>query len=55
MRKHILLLLTLTVSLRFVSQTTTPTPNDFDKKYRFGLRVSGQPTQFSTTDKKNRQ
>ncbi len=38
------------------SQTTTPSPADnnkaeFDKKFRFGLRITPQPTWFSTKEK----
>lgn len=45
-------------------QTTTPTPStnsnttakeeEFDKKWRFGVRVTPQPTWFSSTDKNNK-
>ncbi|MFN7912107.1 MAG: outer membrane beta-barrel protein [Bacteroidota bacterium] len=45
------------------AQTTTPTPApavnstdreaEFDRKWRFGLRVTPQPTWFSSTDKNN--
>lgn len=52
MRKQLTLILVLASAIRVLSQTTTSTPNDFDKKYRFGLRISAQPTWFSTTDKK---
>lgn len=40
-----------------IAQTTTPTPDldkkeaEFDKKFRFGLRITPQPTWFTTNDK----
>ena len=50
-----LLLSTLAISQ---TNTATPTPEDkskaaFDKKFRFGLRITPQPTWFSSSDKTN--
>lgn len=50
MTKQFFLLVLMALGLAVTSQTTTP--SDFDKKYRFGLRLAMQPTWFSTTDKK---
>jgi hypothetical protein len=47
----------LLISNVIISQTTTPTPDvdkkeaEFDKKFRFGLRITPQPTWYATNDK----
>lgn len=47
------------ISNTVISQTTTPTPDvdkkeaEFDKKFRFGLRITPQPTWFSSSDNTN--
>ena len=59
MRKFLLSATTvLLLSSVAISQTNTATPThedkkkeEFDKKFRFGLRITPQPTWFSTSDK----
>ena len=61
MKKLLCLFVALTIfGFSVKSQTTTPTPNpsppksnNFDKKFRFGLRVTPQPTWFSSNDNNN--
>lgn len=46
------LLFTLSVTLAFVS-TAVSQDSNFDRKYRFGLRVTPQPTWFASNEKSN--
>ncbi|WP_317896658.1 outer membrane beta-barrel protein [Aurantibacillus circumpalustris] len=55
MMKNFLLVLTVCLLMpsSLLSQDAAPVKSDFDKKFRFGLRVVLQPTWFKSTEKSN--
>ena len=54
MKKFLLTLITTTfITSSLLSQDTPPGSSDFDKKFRFGLRVVAQPTWFKSGEKSN--
>lgn len=58
MRKYLFTTIAVLLLSNAIISQTSPTPvdkskEDFDKKFRFGLRISPQPSWFSSSDKTN--
>jgi hypothetical protein len=51
MKKLLLTVASISIAFTAIAQEATPEKNEFDKKFRFGLRITPQPTWISVEDK----